>query len=104
MSTSVPIPSSSNDSNNPVQENIKEGKNESEVVEKSNENIIVATTTSTSAAAIPKITCAICLEEFGSSEMVTLVCCNQQLCLEDAKKVGICPLCRQEPAVWFPGV
>lgn len=61
-------------------------------------------TNNQTAIPVALVTCGICLEDFSAKDMATLVCCNQQLCLVDAIRVGTCPFCRQEPCVWFPGV
>lgn len=44
--------------------------------------------------------CGVCLENPGDDSMVSLWCCKNILCIFDARKIGSCPFCREEPLVW----
>lgn len=44
--------------------------------------------------------CGVCLENHGDDNMVSLWCCKNILCIFDARKLGACPFCREEPVVW----
>jgi hypothetical protein len=44
--------------------------------------------------------CGVCLENPGADAMVSLWCCKNILCIFDARKLGACPFCREEPVVW----
>lgn len=85
--------------------NGNENKNNNNKKEVTPSAVAVAVTTTT---VVPQqqqqlLTCGICMEEFPVSEMATLICCKQQLCLQDVQRVGQCPYCRREPSFWIPG-
>jgi hypothetical protein len=44
--------------------------------------------------------CGVCLENHGDDAMVALWCCKNILCIYDARKIGACPFCREEPLIW----
>lgn len=44
--------------------------------------------------------CGVCLENFGAGKMVSLWCCKNVLCIQDAQRIGACPFCRGEPLMW----